>query len=212
MVCTAGYREDGSWIRIYPVPFRKLDYKNQYHKWQWIEIDLTKNTRDFRPESFRPVDIDKPFLTGEIIDTQNAWQKRKQIVLNNVFTDMSALIDKAKNKSDYTSLAIFKPTEVLDFICDPCEREWDKAKLDAIKANKMQSKLFDDSTVKLFKVAKKLPYKFSYRFTSDDGKIRTLMIEDWELGELYWKCLSNANGDEVVACQKVKEKYFNIFS
>lgn len=110
LVCTAGYREDGSWIRIYPVPFRKLDYKNQYHKWQWIEIDLTKNTRDFRPESFRPVDIDKPFLTGEIIDTQNAWQKRKQIVLNNVFTDMSALIDKAKNKSDYTSLAIFKPT------------------------------------------------------------------------------------------------------
>ena len=24
LVCTAGLREDGSWIRIYPVPFRKL--------------------------------------------------------------------------------------------------------------------------------------------------------------------------------------------
>lgn len=33
LVCTAGFREDGSWIRIYPIPFRKLDYQNQYHKW-----------------------------------------------------------------------------------------------------------------------------------------------------------------------------------
>lgn len=38
LVCTAGFREDGSWIRIYPIPFRKLDYQNQYHKWQWINI------------------------------------------------------------------------------------------------------------------------------------------------------------------------------
>ncbi len=26
-VCTAGIREDGSWVRIYPVPFRRLDEK-----------------------------------------------------------------------------------------------------------------------------------------------------------------------------------------
>ncbi len=39
LVCTAGFREDGSWIRIFPVPFRKLDYQNQFEKWQWIEID-----------------------------------------------------------------------------------------------------------------------------------------------------------------------------
>lgn len=25
LVCTAGFLEDGSWIRVYPVPFRKLD-------------------------------------------------------------------------------------------------------------------------------------------------------------------------------------------
>ena len=209
LVCTAGFREDGSWIRIYPVPFRKLDYKNQYHKWQWIEIDVIKNIKDFRPESFRPVDIDKPFITGEIINTDNGWHKRKQIVLKNVFTDMSALIKKAKSKFDYTSLAVLKPTKILDFIYEPCEREWNKAKLDAINSNKLQAKLFDDSAARLFKIVKKLPYKFSYKFTSDDGKIRTLMIEDWELGVLYWKYLPIVNGDEVLACQKVKEKYFN---
>lgn len=34
------------------------------------------------------------------------------------------------------------------------------------------------------------------------------MIEDWELGMLYWNCLAAANGNEQVACEKVKEKYF----
>ena len=54
LVCTAGFTEDGKLIRIYPVPFRKKDYSQQYRKYEWIELDLVKNTSDFRPESYRP--------------------------------------------------------------------------------------------------------------------------------------------------------------
>lgn len=36
-VCTAGVREDGSWVRIYPVPFRRLEEKQQYSKFDWLE-------------------------------------------------------------------------------------------------------------------------------------------------------------------------------
>ena len=36
----------------------------------------------------------------------------------------------------------------------------------------------------------------------------TLMIEDWELGMLYWNCLRMNGGDEAEACNKVREKYF----
>lgn len=36
-----------------------------------------------------------------------------------------------------------------------------------------------------------------------------LMIEDWELGQLFRSCRDQANGDEEVACRKVKEKYFD---
>lgn len=35
------------------------------------------------------------------------------------------------------------------------------------------------------------------------------MIEDWELGALFWNCLDRAKGDEEQACKKVKEKYFD---
>lgn len=37
------------------------------------------------------------------------------------------------------------------------------------------------------------------------------MIEDWELGQLYWNCLKTSNNDEELACRKVKQKYFNEF-
>ena len=29
-VCSAGLREDGTWMRLYPVPFRRLDEREQY--------------------------------------------------------------------------------------------------------------------------------------------------------------------------------------
>ena len=102
LVCTAGFLEDGSMIRIYPVPFRKLDYEKQYKKYQWIEIDLEKRSSDFRPESLKPVDIDKAFKIGKFIDSSQ-WNKRRELVLCKVYTDMSDLIRKAKDPNDRMS-------------------------------------------------------------------------------------------------------------
>lgn len=47
LVCTAGFREDGSWIRIYPIPFRKKTYEERYRKYDWIEIELEKVNKIF---------------------------------------------------------------------------------------------------------------------------------------------------------------------
>lgn len=209
LVCTAGFLEDGTWIRIYPIPFRKLSYDKRYSKWQWIELDLVKNTSDFRKESFRPANIDNEIkIVGEI-DTKNGWAQRKSIVLKHVRYNMAELIEEAKNPQIGTSLAVFKPQRIVDFVWEESSREWNKQKLDAVYANQAQQSLFDvEETKRIFKVAKKLPYEFSYRFISEDGKERKLMIEDWELGMLYWNCLAAANGNEQVACEKVKQKYF----
>lgn len=210
LVCTAGFREDGSWIRIFPVPFRKLDYQNQFEKWQWIEIDLVKNTSDFRPESYRPTDLDREIRMLDKIDTKGDWAKRKLHIGDTIWDNITELIAAAKDPNARTSLAIVKPKEILDFVWRPCEREWDKQKMDKVIANKAQGSLFDEEETRLvFKVVKKLPYEFSYIFTTEDGKTRTLMIEDWELGALYWNCLKNAKGDEEEACRKVKEKYLD---
>ena len=60
LVCTAGFLENGSWVRLFPIQFRKKPYAEQYRKYQWIELDIVKNTGDFRPESFRQVSLDTP--------------------------------------------------------------------------------------------------------------------------------------------------------
>lgn len=210
LVCTAGFREDGSWIRIYPVPFRKLDIEKRYRKWEWIELDLDKRAEDFRPESFRLHDIDEKISITGRIDTKNAWKARKDIALRNVWDNMSDLIGAAYDPSRCTSLAVLKPKEIIEFVVEEDEREWDKEKYAAVVAKQQELNLFKD-TQHISKIAKKLPYKFSYRFTTEDGKIRKLMIEDWEIGVLYWNMMAKYR-DEKIACEKVKQKYFDDFA
>lgn len=204
LVCTAGLKEDGTWIRIYPVPFRKLKPYSQYRKYDWIEVDVVKNTRDFRPESYRPVNLDTPINVIGHIDTKNAWKDRKELVLRKVYTDMDKLL--SDSRSTNISLAVLK-AHISGFVIKAVEREWDAKKLEKLRANQNQLDLFEQKEV--FEVVKKLPYEFSYRFTTDDGKSHTLMIEDWELGMLYWNCLKGNGFDERAACDKVKQMYYD---
>jgi hypothetical protein len=39
-----------------------------------------------------------------------------------------------------------------------------------------------------------------------------LKIEDWEIGALFWNCLTQSGGDENAANQLVREKYFDTFT
>ena len=203
LVCTAGLREDGSWIRIYPVPFRKLEPYKQYKKYDWIELDVVKNLKDFRPESFRPVSLDTPITVVGHLDTKNDWAARKDLVLRNVYTDFEKLLEDSRATN--MSLAVLK-ANITGFEVKEVEREWDAKKLEAVKANQNQLELFEQKEV--FEVVRKLPYEFSYKFATEDGKPHTLMIEDWELGTLYWNCLKSSNGDEKLACEKVKQMYY----
>jgi len=210
LVCTAGFLPDGKWIRLYPVPFRALPYKDQYAKYAWIKLDLVRNMSDFRPESYRPVRGIDDIRVLEKADTKDAWKKRKDYVLNEVFTSMEELIRLAKS-NERKSLGTLKPREIINFVIEPDEREW-KPKW---QAQLQQYNLFDldeKGEGKVRRVIPKLPYKYSYQFLSDgDMKPRTLMIEDWELGALYWNCLRQCAGNEIEANRLVRQKYFDEF-
>ena len=213
LVCTAGFLENGNWIRIFPIPFRKLEYDKRYSKYDWVEIDLTKNTGDFRPESHKPRSIENAFTVVGHIETHNNWQQRKDIVLKKVYTNLTQLIAEAKDKKIATSLATFKPTEILEFTIEPVEREWDKEKLATLKAKAQQLHLFQNAE-NPFEVVNKLPFKFSYRFKDDEGTLSKLMIEDWEIGALYWKMLAkyDSHDKETKACEDVRKKYWDDFA
>ncbi len=211
-VCTAGVREDGTWLRLYPVPFRRLDEKEQYHKYDWIECRLQRNKSDPRPESFRPIDQSE-LIAVDHMSTEQGWRERRRLLLEtcDVFTRLSDLIEGAKENR--LSLAAFKPTRLLDFRWEAeKDRNWNDAKLEEMRARYNQGDLFDDETWrKTFKVIPKLPYSFLYRFEDDTGRESKLQILDWEIGGLFWNCLRSAGGDEPAALHKVKQKYWDEF-
>jgi hypothetical protein len=211
LVCTAGFREDGTWIRIYPIQFRKKSYNEQYKKYDWIELDLVKNESDFRPESYRPYSRDSEIKIVGHLDTDHNWAERKQYVEDKVYYNLSELIAEAHDKNICTSLAVFKPTRILDFTIEEVEREWDKNKLAKLDAERRQGNLFEQPE-NPFEVVRKLPYKFSYVFEDNQGKTSQLMIEDWEIGQLFWNCLSKYEGNEFNAIADVRKKYFDDFA
>jgi hypothetical protein len=213
LVCTAGISEDGSWIRLYPLPFRRLDKDQKYKKYQWIEADIERNTSDFRIESHKVLNIDT-IKVNEPENTKVNWEERKRILFKSekVYTNLDELINLAK-APPYRSLAIFKPIKIMDFYSEPTERDWPQNKLEQIREKAKQLSLFQtpDEVIEEFKFVQKLPYLFKYRFKDDQGKESNLMIEDWEAGTLYLNCLRNANGDEGKALEKVREKYWDEF-
>lgn len=213
LVCTAGIRDDGKWIRIYPLPFRKLDLEQKYKKYQWIQLPLRKSTSDYRPESYEVVDWNQIELLGKPLDRNHSWRKRRNILFakNQAFNDLSQLVSLAKD--DKLSLAIFKPTRLIKFIAKPTTSEWGEDKLKILEKRASQLSLFQtpEETKREFKVVRKLPFKFSYQFEDINGQESTQMIEDWEIGSLYWNCLRDADGNKEIAVEKVRQKYWDDF-
>lgn len=211
LVCTAGITDEGEWIRIYPVPFRFLKPGGKYKKYQWVDINLKKVRKDFRPESYAPADTSLEDMDIiEVVDTSKKWRKRKQLVLEEgpkVYTSMTKLIEDSQEPEN-VSLATFKPAKFTGFDIEE-EREWSEG----LQKNLQQHDLFDERGGKGDKdIVQKLPFKFHYKFEDENGKSSRLMIEDWEIGALYWNCLKRADGNEQVALQKVREKYYDTFT
>jgi hypothetical protein len=205
LVCTAGLLDGEKWIRMYPIPFRFLQDQKRYPKYSWVEVDLVRNTKDFRPESYRLKN--ENITVVDTIGRANAWAARKSFVLKETFTSMDDLIKLAKSPAK-KSLATMKPKEIVKFEIKDDEREWRKDWLEQMK----QMDMFESASPSgQRKVVRKLPYKFYYHFLTEDNKLRKLMIEDWEIGALFWHCLSQTDGDEEAAKQLVREKYFDQF-
>lgn len=206
LVCIGGLKEDGSWIRIYPLPFRRFEEYKRFAKYTWVELPLQKNQSDPRPESFKLLGWDYKIL--EKVDYSDNWAKRKKIVYkSNIHENMSLVIEKSKNNE--LSLATFKPNKIIDFVWEEVDRQWDPKKLESTLQDLRQRSLFEvEGFVDDFKIIRKLPYRFSYKFEDKEGKCSTMMVEDWETGQLYWNCLKD-NESEELALMKVKQKYLD---
>lgn len=208
LVCTAGLREDGSWIRLYPIPFRLLNDESKFKKYQWIELDVVKRRahKDRRKESFSPVNWDD-MRPGKFLKPHD-YQRHEIIHRSKIFASMRELTEVERN--DCLSLATFQPTSVKGMIVKPDKREWDENRFQRARAALKQGSLFDSESEaefkRTFELAQKIPYRFIYVFKDENEKEHKLSVIDWEIGILYLNLISGGC-DEKTALRKVVDKY-----
>ncbi len=207
IVCTAGINEKGEWRRVYPIPFRNLKEVEKYKKYQWLEVDIERNYSVPRPESYKLINQKIKIITEKPIETKNNWEKRKKILFKNhkttIYSSLEEVITKAK--ANELSLCFFKPKKITKFSYEETDRNWNKKILKALENEKQQLELFPEIK-KDIRILKKLPYKFYYSFTDKNNLEARLMIEDWEIGQLYWNCLRRSNSEQKVL-EDVRKKY-----
>ena len=200
LVCTGGVLEDGSFIRLYPIDYRYKPYWEWYKKYQWINVEVEKNKKDSRPESFKPVQGAKIQVLGEPLSTKNNWAERKRYVLAK---GVRTMCDLNAIPQEQCSLGIVRPREVQDLVVKEDDRDWKPE----WKALFKQLHLFGPGR----KPLEKIPYKFSYWFKCEDAdcKGHKMMIEDWEVGQLY-RSMRDKYRSEEVAVDKVKDKLLKV--
>ena len=204
LVCTAGVTEDGDFIRLYPINFRDLPFSQQYRKYQWIEVTVTKHIgRDARKESYRPDCHSIEVLGDPIRSNPGNWGLRAKFALAKKARSMEEL--KERQALDRTSLGVFRPKNVRDLRWEEVEPNWSPSFMHALR----QQRLWEDRTTTL-EPPRKVPFKFSYRFKCDDNQCKghKMMIEDWEVGALFWR-LVDKGASHVEAAEKVRAKFFD---
>jgi hypothetical protein len=177
--CTAGITADGQWIRLYPIPYRRLSFAKRFRKYQWIKVRVKKSS-DPRPESYE-ADIDSIEILTEPIPSDSGWKLRKEVVYPLKAESLCSL-KAQRDTSNAPTLGFFKPGATHSFRIEVTGAEWTPEQ----KARLQQSSFFD---VKPREELEKVPYAFSYRFTCSTRGCpgHELMCTDWEMGESYRK-------------------------
>jgi hypothetical protein len=204
-VCTGAVMEDGSPIRLYPIPFRYLDEGDRFKKYQWITARIARSTFDSRPESYR-IDCDS-IEPGKLIEPdQLEWLERRQVVFQNQswqFESVDALADaQARTKQ---SLGIVTPREIVSVDLHP--RPQDEEASFEQKRERLRKKwesesdgwLFDEFMPPELKGLEFTKNRIHVRWTCGSGKPHNMQIMDWEVFELQRK-----QGDQK-AMQAVRE-------
>jgi hypothetical protein len=200
VVCVAGIRTDTerpTWARLFPVAFRDMPFKQRFKKYQHISLEASRHGGDPRPETYRP-NMDT-IEVGPVIDTRRAWEERRRYIAPLIVESMCTV--QQQHEKDGTSLAAFRPSEVLDLIVDEETDAWDPDKAGVVS----QPSLFMQTKRGL----EKIPFRFRYRYrcSTPGCKEHTQSMIDWELAESYrsWR----EKYEQPVLLEKIRGRFLD---
>lgn len=202
--CTAGVTQEGEWIRLFPVPWRHMDFDKRFLKYQWIDVSVIKATGDPRPESYK-LNVD----TINIVDhlsTVDQWRARKMVVQPLIKKSMCE-IRRERDARSFPTLGLFKPHKIKRLLIEPDTPDWTAQQL----TNLDQTMLFHTGPAERLE---KIPFKFKYEFRCDDPGCNghTMSCTDWEMGQSFRSWQEKYGDDwEVAFRQKYENEMINKF-
>ena len=186
--CVAAINNQGQMRRLFPVPYRLLDGSAQFKKWEWIHARLAVPDKDHRPES-RRIDADSIERPGHILEPKHGdWSERLRWIEPHFVPTFAAL--EARRQASGQTLGFLRASKIRELKITPVKQaDWTEA--DKIKLT--QDGLFDSVEIKKRQPLRKLPYDFHYTYEcAGPGapEVNTHKLTDWEIGALYWKCVT----------------------
>jgi hypothetical protein len=205
-VCTAGIELDDKddpigFVRIYPIPYRLLEFDKQFNKFDILKLDLYRRSdKDRRSESYSPVDPTKfqGVKIGRIGTSPKDWEKRLRIISQLSVSSYYELIDSKK------SLGVVKPYEVKRFY-------WERVEKQEQVETVQQLMLFpkDDFVQELIKRVEDMPYRFKCEYSSsykNEIKKHNTGVIDWEPYAMLYNQSKGVSSKEE-ALKIVEDKY-----
>lgn len=196
-VCTAGICLDSKeWIRMYPVPFRYLEDNKQFKKYDVLDVEVSVDGTDGRPESHKIRGDTLKII--ENVSSDDNWKRRKEIVLPTLSASMCEIIrEQAESKKSLGAFRLKRPKDL----------QWKAVDFSQTDDDSVQLSLFDEKKKKL----ERLPYDFRYKYVCEgesncNGHFQKIL--DWELGEAYRQWTMKYAG-EAEALSKIKEKWLD---
>ena len=187
-VCCAGIGLDGHWLRLYPIPFRDLEKKKQFGRWDRIKFEYLMPKNDNRCESRRLIP-DNLEIVGKL-----AQKERGN------FLDKFIVTSLKKERKQNRSLALLE-AEIIDFKVEKRSKEDIQKRQEQFSKSREQQDWLYKKTNKAYTPC---PYKFKYNYRTEDGK-QEGTCQDWEIDTTYYNW-SNKYG-ESDALDKIKKVF-----
>lgn len=201
--CIAGLDLDtGEWVRLYPVPFRSLEDRQQFRKYQPIRASVQRRSGDRRPESWR-VDADSIEVIAPVVSPERGWEARRPLVEPAIGESMCAA--RRAQRENGTSLQMFRVREVSDLVIEEVERDPEKGRM--AEAWAAQGSLLDAGELKQQREAlEQIPFRFQYRYRCSDSDCRGHLqsIVDWEIVQLFRNVRDHADWK-----QRIRQKWLD---
>jgi hypothetical protein len=171
-VCCAGVTEEGEFLRLYPIRYRRLMPEQKFDRYDLCEMSIWRDKKDYRPESHK-VDADSIRIVkkGNLLK----YDQKPKLWLPFVTDSLAKL--KQDNVEIERSLGIIKPDKQgIKFFWHTANGESEED-----KSLRQQASLFDSEPLTPLKVE----YNFGYKFTSG-GFSHEMKIHDWEVQATYF--------------------------